>query len=201
MPKQIIIILVFLLIVGGVFCYLSQKSKEKEISELELKTSTGEEIEETLPEGKTQNMKIESPVFEQNKSIPSKYTCDGEDIYPPLKFSRIPEDAKSLVLIVDDPDAPGGTWVHWTIWNITPETEEVGEANLPQGAVEGITDFGKSGYGGPCPPSGTHRYFFKLYALDTTLDLDSSAEKEDIEKAMEGHILAQTQLIGLYKKQ
>ena len=201
MPKQIIIILVFLLIIGGIFFYLSQKSKEKEPFQSEIKAPSGEEAGEEFPaEGQIKNMKIESPVFEGNKSIPSKYTCDGEDINPPLKFSQIPEDAKSLVLIVDDPDAPGGTWVHWTVWNIAPETEEIKEEDALQGAVEGITDFKKPGYGGPCPPSGTHRYFFKLYALDTSLALDSSAKKEDIEKAMEGHILAQAQLIGLYQR-
>lgn len=199
-PKQIIIILVFLLIIGGIFYYLSQRSEEKETSELELKTPESEEVEKTSPEGKTQNMKIESPAFAGNESIPSKYTCDGKDVNPPLKFSEIPGDSESLILIVDDPDAPGGTWVHWTIWNIAPETKEIGEASVPEGAVEGITDFGEPGYGGPCPPSGTHRYFFKLFALDTTLDLDSSAKKKDIEKAMEGHVLDRAQLIGLYSR-
>ncbi|GAG65703.1 unnamed protein product, partial [marine sediment metagenome] len=107
--------------------------------------------------------------------------------------------AKSLVLIVDDPDAPAKTWVHWTVWNIDPKTTEILENSIPQDAVEGVTDFGTSGYGGPCPPSGTHRYFFKLYALDTTLDLSSSATVEDIQEAMEGHILDSVELIGLYE--
>lgn len=200
MPKQIITILVFLLLIGGLFYYLSQRSEEREPSEPELKAPSGEEVNEVPPEGEIQNMKIESPIFENNSSIPLKYTCDGEDVNPPLEISEVLENTKSLVLIVDDPDAPGGTWVHWTVWNISPETEEVGENSTPDGGEEGITDFGKPGYGGPCPPSGTHRYFFKLFALDTILDIDSSSKVSDIEKAMEGHILDQAQLIGLYQR-
>jgi Raf kinase inhibitor-like YbhB/YbcL family protein len=146
-------------------------------------------------------MKIESPVFKNNELIPPKYTCDGENINPPLKLSLVPENTKSLVLIVDDPDAPSGTWVHWTIWNINPQTVEIPENSCPQGAVEGITDFASTGYGGPCPPSGTHRYFFKLYALDIpTLDLMSSASTSDVGKELKKHILAQTQIIGLYRR-
>jgi Raf kinase inhibitor-like YbhB/YbcL family protein len=145
-------------------------------------------------------MKIESPAFENNQSILSKYTCDGENISPPLKINDVPEGTKSLVLIVDDPDAPVGTWVHWTVWNINPQTKEIPEGVEPEGAVEGLTDFGSPGYGGPCPPSGKHRYFFKLYALDILLSLDSSAETKDIEEAMEGHILDKAELIGLYSR-
>lgn len=146
-------------------------------------------------------MKIESPVFKNNELIPPKYTCDGENINPPLKLDEVPENTKSLVLIVDDPDAPMGTWVHWTIWNINPQTVEISENSCPQGAVEGITDFGIAGYGGPCPPSGTHRYFFKLYALDvSTLDLMSSANASDVRKELKNHILAQAQIIGLYSR-
>ncbi|MBC8387858.1 MAG: YbhB/YbcL family Raf kinase inhibitor-like protein [Actinobacteria bacterium] len=146
-------------------------------------------------------MKIESQVFKNNELIPPKYTCDGGNINPPLKLSLVPENTKSLVLIVDDPDAPSGTWVHWTIWNINPQTVEISENSCPQGAVEGITDFGSTGYGGPCPPSGTHRYFFKLYALDvSTLDLMSSANASDVRKELKNHILAQAQIIGLYSR-
>jgi len=146
-------------------------------------------------------MKISSPTFEANQTIPSKYTCDGENINPPFQIFDVPAGAKSLVLISDDPDAPMGTWVHWTIWNIPPETKEIGKNSAPIGVVEGMTSFGKKGYGGPCPPSGTHRYFFKLYALDSILDLPISAKAADIEKAMKGHILDKTELIGLYKRQ
>lgn len=144
-------------------------------------------------------MRIQSLAFTHNQQIPSKYTCDGENINPPLTFSDIPEGAKSLALINDDPDAPVGTWIHWTVWNIPPQTKEVKENGKPEG-VEGTTSFGKPGYGGPCPPSGTHRYFFKLYALDTILELNTSATKQDLEEAMAGHILAQGELIGLYAR-
>lgn len=144
-------------------------------------------------------MKITSSVFEQNQAIPSKYTCDADDVSPPLSISEVPEEAKSLALIVDDPDAPAKTWVHWVVWGINPQTKDIAEGTVP--GTEGTTDFGRTGWGGPCPPSGTHRYFFKLYALDTELDLDTSATKADLEKAMEGHILDQAELIGLYQRQ
>ncbi len=145
-------------------------------------------------------MQITSPAFSHHDFIPSQYTCEGENINPPLQITDIPENAKSLVLIVDDPDAPGRTFVHWTVWNISPQVNSIPENSVPQGGVEGITDFGRPGYGGPCPPSGVHRYFFKVYALDTLLELPSSATKSDIEKAMEGHILAHGELVGLYEK-
>lgn len=144
-------------------------------------------------------MKIESSAFKHNEKIPAKYTCDGENISPPLAISEVPGNAKSLVLIVHDPDAPAGTWVHWNVWNIPPQTKEVREGGVPQG-IEGATSFNKPGYGGPCPPSGTHRYFFKLYALDTMLDLPSSAMKGEIEKSMTGHIIAYHEFIGLYER-
>lgn len=150
-------------------------------------------------------MKITSAAFQHNGNMPSKYTCDGENINPPLSINDVPTAAKSLVLIVDDPDAPMGIWVHWTVWNIDPATTEIAENSVPKGidgsAVEGTTSFGERGYGGPCPPSGTHRYFFKLYALDTLLDLPSSAKAGDIEKAASGHILDKAELMGLYKRQ
>ena len=143
---------------------------------------------------------LKSSAFEDSSNIPPKYTCDGEDINPPLSISDIPEDAQSLVLIVDDPDAPMGTFCHWTVWNISPQTSEISENSVPESAVEGKTDFGKTGYGGPCPPSGTHRYFFKVFALDAKLNLPAGASKAEIEKAMEGHILGKAELIGLYSR-
>jgi Raf kinase inhibitor-like YbhB/YbcL family protein len=146
-------------------------------------------------------MKIESTAFKNNKLIPKIYTCDGENINPPLLISDVPENAKSLVLIVDDPDAPAGTWVHWTIWNLDPKVSEIPENSVPEGSVEGMTDSGRSGYSGPCPPSGTHRYFFKIYALDTMLDLSPSVRATDIEKEMEASILTEAQLVGLYRRQ
>src|SRR3989338_7575557 len=147
------------------------------------------------------NMLIASAAFERNGPIPAKYTCDGENISPPLTFSGVPEETKSLALIMDDPDAPRGTWVHWTMWNIDPATINVAANSIPPGAVEGKTSAGKSGYGGPCPPSGTHRYYFKLYALDANLNLDESANKQDLEGVMAGHVLGQAELIGLYSRQ
>ena len=145
-------------------------------------------------------MEISSAAFEKNSLIPSKYTCEGQERNPPLEFKDVPEDTKSLVLIVDDPDAPMKTWVHWTIWNIDAKTTQILQNSCPKGAVEGITSFGRTGYGGPCPPSGTHRYFFKLFALDKMLDLSPNSYVRDIESVIEGHIIQKAELIGLYKK-
>lgn len=156
----------------------------------------------------TQTMKklqVRSSAFEHNEMIPSRYTCDGEDVSPPLSWDGVPQNAKSLALISDDPDAPMGTWVHWVAYNIPPSEKGFPEnlskdKKLPNGTLQGITDFKRIGYGGPCPPSGVHRYFFKLYALDTKLNLDSGASKKDLLKAMEGHILAQGELMGKYQR-
>lgn len=146
---------------------------------------------------KVNKLKITSPVFENSGFIPTKYTCDGDDVNPPLKIGGIPEGTKSLALIVDDPDAPMGTWDHWIVWNIPP-TSKVEENAVP--GVEGLNDFRKHSYGGPCPPSGTHRYFFKVYALDAKLDLHPNSRKEDVERAMEDHILAKGEIIGRYSR-
>ena len=143
-------------------------------------------------------LKIESPAFGGNEKVPSKFTCDGDNINPQLNISGVPQGTASLVLIVDDPDATVGTWVHWTAWNIDPATTSIPENSVPYGGIEGITDFGKPGYGGPCPPSGTHRYFFKLFALDVILDLDPSATAADIGLAIKGHVLDSDELVGLY---
>lgn len=145
-------------------------------------------------------MEILSSAFSNNDYLPQQYTCDGQDISPPLKFQDVPETARSLVIIVDDPDAPMGDFVHWTVWDINPNVDEIAEDSVPLDGIEGATDFGSSGYGGPCPPSGIHRYHFKLYALDVRLNLDSQAKKHDIESAMQGHILAEALLIGLYER-
>jgi|SRR3989344_6854502 len=145
-------------------------------------------------------MKLTSPTFNHNKLIPAKYTCDGNDVNPPLLISEVPPHTQSLVLIVDDPDAPAGDWVHWTIWNIDPKTTEIAENSVPAGAIEGLTDFGRSGWDGPCPPSGTHRYFFKLYALDIELKLPADTNKTKLLQIMNGHILTQAELIGLYHR-
>lgn len=145
-------------------------------------------------------MKITSLEFSNNNYIPEKYTCDGDDINPPLSFHDVPEEARSLVLIVDDPDAPMKDFVHWTVWNINPSVREIKENETPLDGIQGITDFGSSGYGGPCPPSGIHRYQFKLYALGDKLKLDSSAKKYDIEAAMQGNILDEAILVGIYER-
>jgi len=146
-------------------------------------------------------MQISSPDFQNNQNIPSKYTCDGDDVNPQLAVSGVPFGAKSLVLIVDDPDASAGDWAHWLVWNIKPETAVIAENSVPIGAVEGVTDFGRSGWGGPCPGSGRHRYQFKIYALDTELNIPSSYRKAGLEGAMQGHILEQAMLVGLYQRQ
>ena len=140
---------------------------------------------------------VTSPVFKDNGRIPTKYTCDGEDVNPPLHIKGLPKGTRSLVLIVDDPDAARGTWDHWIVWNIS-STDTIEENSVP--GVEGVNDFGKHSYGGPCPPSGTHRYFFKVYALDTTLDLPPNSRKRNIESAIEGHTLAQGGIVGLYSR-
>ena len=153
-------------------------------------------------------MQITSPIFEQLGMIPAKYTCDGADLSPPLAWREIPQDAKSLVLIVDDPDAPDPaaprrTWVHWVLYDIPPTLSGLAEGaadQLPSGVREGINDFRRTRYGGPCPPIGKHRYFFKLYALDTTLGPLHQADKAAVENAMQGHILMKAELVGLYQK-
>ena len=145
-------------------------------------------------------MKITSTVFQHNQDIPSIYTCDGENINPPLSFLDVPESAKSLVLIVDDPDATIGTFTHWVVFNIDPKVKEVLENSIPEGGAEIQTDFGISGYGGPCPASGKHRYFFKLYALKTLLALSENANKKMVEDAMLEHIIDSAEIIGLYSR-
>ena len=142
---------------------------------------------------------VTSPSFDHNGRIPSRFTCDEADVNPALRIENVPEDAKSLVLIMDDPDAPRGTWDHWIVWNIEPSAT-FEENRVPGTAVQGKNSWGKNEYGGPCPPSGTHRYFFKVYALDTLLDLSSRSDKKAVEKAMKGHVLAQGELIGLYSR-
>ncbi len=150
--------------------------------------------------GKAGILEISSPAFENNKSIPKKYTCDGVNVNPPLKIRNVPQGAKSLALIFDDRDAPRGTYVHWILWDITPGLQEIKEKTIPEGAVQGVNDFKKNNYGGPCPPSRAHRYIFKVYALDVRLNLDPKSMKGDLEKAMEGHVIARGELMGVYKR-
>ncbi len=150
-------------------------------------------------------MELKSSAFEAGDLIPAKYTCDGSDVSPPLSWSDAPSGTRSFALISDDPDAPRGTWVHWVTWNVPATALSLDEGlpkqdSLPNGMKQGTTDFRRVGYGGPCPPSGTHRYFFKLYALDTILNLPSSTTKPALEKAMQGHILKQAELMGVYRR-
>ena len=150
-------------------------------------------------------LEITSPAFEEGGMIPERYTCDGVNVSPPLTWTSVPAGTKSLALICDDPDAPMGTWVHWVVFNLPVDATGLPEDIPPQKALErggkhGTNDFRTIGYGGPCPPSGTHRYYFKLYALDAELDLDVGITKEQLLKAMEGHVLAEGQLMGRYKR-
>ncbi|MFZ5980533.1 MAG: YbhB/YbcL family Raf kinase inhibitor-like protein [Candidatus Zixiibacteriota bacterium] len=150
-------------------------------------------------------LKLTSTAFEEGGMIPARFTCDGEDVSPSLSWSETPERTKSFALICDDPDTPMGTWIHWVLYNLPPDVTELAEAipssdPLESGARQGVTSFGRPGYGGPCPPSGTHRYFFKLYALDTVLNLEKTATSQDLLEAMKGHILAAGQLMGRYKR-
>jgi len=185
-PKYFILIILILIILGGgIFVLFQTKQKEQSFF---------------TPSSNIKDMKILSPAFENNGFIPEKYTCDGDNINPPLQFEDIPKEAKSLVLIVDDPDAPAGTWIHWTLWNISPQINNISENQVPSGAQQGKTSFGNIGYGGPCPPSGTHRYFFKVFALNKEIDLPSGADINQLQSAIKDHIIAKSQLIGLYRR-
>jgi len=157
----------------------------------------------------TMSLTLSSEAFDHGEGIPSTYTCEAEDLSPPLSWEGVPQKAKSLVLIVDDPDAPDPqapktTWVHWVLYNLPTESDGLSEGrtfrNLPEGTKEGLNDWIRTGYGGPCPPIGRHRYFFKLYALDTQLEFKAFPTKAQVEAAMKGHIIEQCELIGTYKK-
>jgi Raf kinase inhibitor-like YbhB/YbcL family protein len=150
-------------------------------------------------------IQIKSPVFQDGTPIPEKYTCDGLDVSPPLEWTDVPEGTKTLAIVCDDPDAPMKTWLHWIIFNIPGDVDRLPEnvppeKELENGAKQGMNDFHKIGYGGPCPPSGSHRCFFKIYALDTILDLPAGASKPQLMIAMEGHVLAQAHLMGTYTR-
>ena len=160
-------------------------------------------------EGVSQTMKLISQNFVNQGAIPKKYTCDGKDISPALKWTDAPEETKSFALIMDDPDAPDPaapkmTWVHWVLYNLPSTADSLAEGilsnELPEGTLEGLNDWKKTGYGGPCPPIGKHRYFYKLYALDIVLPEIGFPLKEKLEKAMEGHVLSQAELVGLYQR-
>lgn len=154
------------------------------------------------PEGgpEMSSISVTSPAYLEGGMIPARFTVDGEDIHPSYRLSRVPEGAQSLALILDDPDAPMGTWVHWVAWNLPGDLQEISEGPLPDGAVEGTNSWGRQGYGGPSPPSGTHRYFLEIFALDTRLDLPPSTGAEGLRRAIEGHVLATGRLMGRYHR-
>lgn len=157
--------------------------------------------EKSLTQPSMNSLIVTSLAFQHNQTIPRRYTCEGEDKSPPLSIAEAPEGTKSFALIVDDPDAPVGLWVHWLVWNISPDKTVIAEGETASGALQGLNDFRKTDYGGPCPPPGKpHRYFFKVFALDDMLDLPAGSSKDQLESAMQGHILAQGELIGLYQR-
>jgi len=190
---------VFLLIVGGIIMSPSGCTPKSNTEKVGASGSTTATPDSSLA--------LTSSAFAHEASIPTKYTCEGEDLSPPLAWSGLPSGTKSLVLIVDDPDAPDPaapkmTWVHWVLYDIPPTVSGLEEAvkQPPSGAKDGINSWKKTGYGGPCPPIGRHRYFHKLYALDVTLSGLARPDKDAVVAAMEGHILGQTELIGTYQK-
>lgn len=194
--SQLTFIIVLLVVFGIGVLYYFLSTQGIDINKLSVVKPQPQEPAIIYPE----NMKITSAAFEHEGKILEKYTCKGEDISPPLSFSEIPGDAKSLVLIVDDPDAPYKTWTHWIVFNIDPSIREVAENDTPPNSVLGENDFGKGQYGGPCPPVGEHRYFFKLYALDTVLEIKEGSSKSQVEEAMKGHILDKAELVGVFEK-
>jgi Raf kinase inhibitor-like YbhB/YbcL family protein len=158
------------------------------------------------PEASSLQFSMTSPAFSQGEPIPTQYTCDGEDISPPLAWQNPPEDTQSFALIADDPDAPSGTWVHWVLYNLPADARGVPqgvptENELSGGGQHGSNSWNRLGYGGPCPPGGTHRYFFKLYAVDTILDLEPGVRKDALTQGLDGHVLAQTEIMGTYSRQ
>lgn len=180
-----LIILVFIALVAGVLALLKNPSNNQ-----------SNMLNNTL----SKTLRLTSTAFEPNGLIPKKYTCDGSNFSPPLTISGVPPGAKSLALIMDDPDAPAGVWDHWIVYNLPAETRELGEGDPPPGTL-GLGTAQNSNYDGPCPPSGVHRYFFKLYALDTELFLPPGATKTEVEQAMKEHIIDQAELIGRYGRQ
>lgn len=145
-------------------------------------------------------MRIKSPAFEENQPIPVVFACDGENHNPPLEFFDVPTNAQSLALIIDDPDAPSGTFTHWMVWNIPPQTSNIEEHNTPQEAEEGLNSAGHKGYMGPCPPSGTHRYFFKLYALNKKLAISPNISRQELEREIDQALIQRAEFMGTYSK-
>jgi|SRR3989344_4349999 len=145
-------------------------------------------------------MKIKSPAFEDNQIIPTIYTCDGDNINPHLDISEVPASAQSLVLIVDDPDAPDGTFTHWMLWNISPQVREIPEGGIPEGSIQGLNSAGRVGYIAPCPPSGLHHYHFKLYALNRKLNITQNISRQELEREIDGSVVDKAELVGTYNR-
>lgn len=192
MSKSLAILIIILVVIGGV--WLVSRPRQDTIKPEQSPSQTKE----------IRLMNFYSPAFKGGKNIPEKYTCKGENISPPLLIENVKENAKSLAIIVDDPDAPmvppAGGWVHLVMWNIDPSIQSIPENSTPKGVTIGVNDFGQNNYGGPCPPSGIHRYFFKLYALDSKLTITSFSGKEEVLKAMEGHIIESAEFFGVFSK-
>src|SRR3989338_10790960 len=187
--NKVLILFITAIFVLVLAVYFIQKSKYKQI------VINSPTIIQT-----TSMITVTSLAFKQGEMIPTKYTCDGENVNPPITIADVPINTKSLTLIVDDPDAPVGSWNHWLVWNIDPATKDINENSVPAGAVLGTNDFGKLGYGGPRPPSGTHRYIFKVFALDTILNVPRGAKREKLETAMKNHIINRGELMGKYSR-
>ncbi|MBI2621095.1 MAG: YbhB/YbcL family Raf kinase inhibitor-like protein [Candidatus Levybacteria bacterium] len=145
-------------------------------------------------------MKIKSPVFSENQIIPTIYTCDGDNINPHLDILETPANAQSLALIMDDPDAPNGTFTHWMMWNISPQIKEIPEGGVPEGAIQGLNSGGRVGYFPPCPPTGMHHYYFKIYALNRKLNITPNISREELEREIDGSIIDKAQLVGTYQR-
>ncbi len=190
MKKAVVIVIVILIVALAGFVYY----RNREGKLMSYSNPSSNQINTTTP------MTISSPAFAQGQAIPKKYTCDDAGINPPLNISSVPQEAQSLVLIMDDPDAPGGTWTHWIVWNILPSVTSIAENSVPPGAIVGQGSSGQNVYGGPCPPSGMHRYYFRLYALPLKLSISSFSDVAALRKAMDGYIIAEAELMGTYSR-
>jgi Raf kinase inhibitor-like YbhB/YbcL family protein len=202
--RKLAIALVLVLVIGAVGCEGGEGEPTPTPTATLIPTPTPTPIITPL-DGGEMALSLSSSAFQHGERIPVKYTCDGQDISLPLEWSNVPQGTQSLALIADDPDAPVGTWIHWVLYNLPGDSRALHEsvppdASLPNGSRHGKNSWGQLGYGGPCPPSGTHRYFFKLYALDTILELQAGASKDQLLEAMERHILADAELMGSYSR-